>query len=246
MATFEAREGLPIHYTTNGEGYPVLLIHGFAAGAQLNWHHTGIVDALVNAGRQVITYDIRGHGPSAKPHDRTAYGRDVLAGDAVALLDHLEIDSCDVVGYSMGSYISAHLCAVDQRPRRVVLAGVGAGMKGATHPVINGLLQEALLTERPEDIESPLIAAYRMMADHTGADRHALAALLTSDVMDGADLGAISVPTLVVAGSEDTLAPSPEQLTSALANGFLQIVPGDHLTACVAPELATAIIEFLS
>ena len=52
-----------------GTGEPILLIHGFASNARINWVCTGWVQALRQAGRRVIAYDNRGHGESEKLYD---------------------------------------------------------------------------------------------------------------------------------------------------------------------------------
>ncbi|MBN9057716.1 MAG: alpha/beta fold hydrolase, partial [Rhizobiales bacterium] len=65
--------GHSIAYLDEGEGPPILLIHGFASSARVNWVNPGWVDTLVKAGRRVIAFDNRGHGHSDKPHEVAAY-----------------------------------------------------------------------------------------------------------------------------------------------------------------------------
>ena len=59
--------GQTIAFLDEGEGKPILLIHGFASNARTNWVNPGWVDTLVKAGRRVIALDNRGHGASDKP-----------------------------------------------------------------------------------------------------------------------------------------------------------------------------------
>ena len=108
MPTFES-SGAKIHYIDEGAGPPILLVHGFASNIEGNWRATGIIAALTGAGRRVIALDCRGHGESDKPHDPKAYGVNVMANDAIALLDHLGITKTDLMGYSMGGYIATSL-----------------------------------------------------------------------------------------------------------------------------------------
>ena len=74
--------GMRIHYTDQGDGVAVVLIHG-VTGSLNNWTRTGIAPALVTEGYRVIALDARGHGESDKPHDSGYYGahmaEDVLA-----------------------------------------------------------------------------------------------------------------------------------------------------------------------
>ena len=68
MRTFDS-DGVEIAFIDEGEGDPVLLIHGFASNVATNWVGPGWVKALNDAGFRVIAYDNRGHGQSAKLYD---------------------------------------------------------------------------------------------------------------------------------------------------------------------------------
>ena len=108
MKTFES-DGVEIAYTDEGDGDPILLIHGFASNIRTNWVDTSWVKTLTNAGRRAIAIDTRGHGASEKLDDRETYAAPVMADDAGRLLDYLEIERADVMGYSMGARITALL-----------------------------------------------------------------------------------------------------------------------------------------
>jgi pimeloyl-ACP methyl ester carboxylesterase len=92
--------GVRLHFTDEGSGPPVVLLHGFAVNADLNWRLPGVTQALTPEFR-VISLDLRGHGLSGKPHEPEQYGR-LMADDVIALLDHLGIEKAHVVGYSLG------------------------------------------------------------------------------------------------------------------------------------------------
>src|SRR5262249_45288087 len=122
-------DGVEIAYTVEGEGEPVLLIHGFASNALTNWIDTRWLAFLAGNGFRVIAIDNRGHGGSQKLYEPEAYTGPVMAEDARRLLDHLSIASADVIGYSMGARIAAFLgLAYPGRVRSAVLAGLGANM----------------------------------------------------------------------------------------------------------------------
>src|SRR3712207_712 len=93
----------------SGAGDPVLLIHGFASNHAVNWVNTLWVTTLTRAGYRVVAFDNRGHGQSEKLYRPEAYHSNEMARDALALLDHLGIGRADVMGYSMGARICAHL-----------------------------------------------------------------------------------------------------------------------------------------
>src|SRR5215208_3237134 len=102
-------DGIPIAFSDEGKGEPILLIHGFASNARVNWVSTSWTRALLEAGRRVIALDNRGHGGSGKPHDPRAYGTPTMAEDARCLLDYRGVLRADVMGYSMGARITAFL-----------------------------------------------------------------------------------------------------------------------------------------
>ncbi len=122
MQTFDAN-GVEIAYFDTGAGEPVLCIHGFASTAHINWTYPGWVETLTKAGRRVIALDNRGHGASQKLYDPAAYHTTLMAEDARALLDHLGIARTVVLGYSMGSRITAFLA--QRHPDRVLAAIMG-------------------------------------------------------------------------------------------------------------------------
>src|SRR5437016_4213727 len=101
--------GVAINYIVEGNGSPVVLIHGFASSLQGNWRGPGIVDALTRSSHRVIALDCRGHGQSGKPHDPAAYNGTAMADDVIALIDHLGVTQTDLIGYSMGGFLAASL-----------------------------------------------------------------------------------------------------------------------------------------
>ena len=68
-----AHDGVDIAFLDEGAGAPIVLVHGFASTAQVNWRHPGWVGTLTGAGRRVIALDNRGHGGSSKLYDPAAY-----------------------------------------------------------------------------------------------------------------------------------------------------------------------------
>jgi pimeloyl-ACP methyl ester carboxylesterase len=99
--------GVRIRYVEQGEGAPVVLIHGYTGTLERHWMNPGVF-ADLSRDHRVIAFDCRGHGKSGKPHDPAAYGAQ-MAQDVVRLLDHLALPRAHVVGYSMGAIVAGHL-----------------------------------------------------------------------------------------------------------------------------------------
>ena len=173
--------GVEIHYTVEGEGEPVLLIHGYRADGNLNWRFPGVNNALSSAYR-VITIDNRGHGGSGKPADPEAYGREMVE-DQVRLLDHLGIESAHVAGYSMGGMITLRLLA--DHPERVRSAAIcGMGWR-QSEPRPDGELP-------PRD-------------ERTKVEHWAAAASWPALDISRAELESIKVPMIAIIGADDGL-----------------------------------------
>src|SRR4029453_9374545 len=103
--------GVRIRYVDQGQGPPVVLVHGYTGNIERHWIATGVFANLVKDHR-VIALDCRGHGKSGKPTDPKAYGAE-MAQDIVRLLDHLKIRRAHVVGFSMGAMIAGRLLITD-------------------------------------------------------------------------------------------------------------------------------------
>lgn len=249
MARWIAPDGVPIEYEELGSGPAVLLLHGFASSGRINWVRPGVAQALVDAGFRVLVPDARGHGRSGAPHDPAAYAGNAMVADARGLLDHLDIGSVDVVGYSMGAQVAAWLAPEEPRVRRLVLGGIGSRLLLASpgeerYPA--EAIAAALEADDPADVTAPTPKAFRAFADATKADRLALAALQRSRAIGGhPDLGGITVPVLLVAGDGDTLIGDPAAVAAALPESRLVTVPGDHLSAVTSPAFAAAVVAFL-
>ena len=243
MERFASFDGVQIAYTVVGSGPDVLLIHGFASDQHGNWVAPGVRDSIAATGRRVKRDDARGHGRTDNPHDVAAYENNAMVRDAQALLDLLDVTAVDVVGYSMGSIVSTRLVPAEVRSRSLVLGGVGARRPRSREA--RDRIAAAL--ESPGGAvagEGAAERAFREFATRGGNDMAALAAVQRATNPRG-DLGAIHVPTLVVAGEEDNLAGTPGELAAMISGATAQVIPGNHLSAVVKPEFANAITGFL-
>lgn len=246
MPTFRSFDGTEIAYDVRGAGPHVLLHHGFAADAAGNWEQPGVVDALVAAGKQVITLDARGHGRSGKPHEPAAYDDGAMVKDAQGLLDHVGVQEVDVVGYSMGSFVASRLVPDEPRTRRLILGGVGEGVVLGRPMPAREAIADALVADDPSTAP-PRARAFRMFADSTGADREALAACMRSDPWSKpVAWDRITCPTLVLIGDRDDLVGDPHALPRTIPQAEVKVVSGDHLSAVGDPAFTQAIVDFLA
>ena len=155
---------IEIAYLDEGAGAPIVLVHGFASTAAVNWVHPGWVDTLTRAGRRVIALDNRGHGASSKLTDPAAYHTRLMVGDVVALLDRLQIARADVMGYSMGARITAFL-ALMHAPRvgAAILGGLGIRLVREVGLPVS--IAEALEAPSLDDVSDPTGRTFRAFAD---------------------------------------------------------------------------------
>ena len=124
---FKTSDGVKIHYLVQGEGTPVILIHGYTGSAQGNWFSNGIADALAK-NHMVVALDCRNHGKSDKPQ-LNGPGR---AEDVIELMDHLKIQKAHFHGYSMGGGIVGRLLTLI--PDRFITASFGGSGIPETDP----------------------------------------------------------------------------------------------------------------
>jgi pimeloyl-ACP methyl ester carboxylesterase len=103
--------GVQIRYVEQGDGPPVVMLHGYTGTLDRHFIANGVFATIAKEHR-AIAMDLRGHGKSGKPHDPKAYG-DELAKDVVRLLDHLKLQRAHIVGYSLGAVIAGRLSATN-------------------------------------------------------------------------------------------------------------------------------------
>jgi pimeloyl-ACP methyl ester carboxylesterase len=249
MPDFTNRSGLTLAFDDSGpgDGTPSILLHGFASNRKEGWQRTGWYAAFNQRRQRMIALDHRGHGESAKPHDRAQYGRQDLARDVLDLMDDLKIDYANLIGFSMGAHIAleAALIAPD-RFDHLILAGIGSRMFEA--PTGEGAMSAAMTAEDPQTISDPLLRSFRHFADEQGEDRLALAACAgaTRATMNAGDLQAVRARTLVVVGARDDLAGAAEPLAAAISEARAVTLPAcDHFATITHGLFKGAAFDFL-
>jgi pimeloyl-ACP methyl ester carboxylesterase len=216
--------GVPIQYSIEGKGDPVVLIHGLFASARINWRISGIIKALAKD-YQVIAMDVRGHGGSGKPKEDEAYGVEMME-DVVRLLDHLNIQKAHVVGYSMGGMITMKLLTRHpDRARSAILGGMGWLRQG-------GPLQQSW-TQVPGRVRAAIPPA---------CVRSLGALAVTED-----EVKAIRIPVTVLIGESDSCRPLyVAPLQQIRADWPVTLIPdAGHLNCIFQPGFAKGVKDWL-
>jgi pimeloyl-ACP methyl ester carboxylesterase len=242
---FTASDGVELAWYELGEGRPLLLLHGLFSDADTNWIKFGHAAEIAARGFRVMMPDLRAHGRSGKPHDEGSYPPDVLARDALELIEHLGLTDYDLGGYSLGGRTAVRMVVLGAAPGKLIVSGMG----------LQGLLETGRRAAHFRKILTGLGSFERgspeWMAEAflktTKGDPEALLPLLRSFVDTSlAEIGAIEQPTLILSGAEDHDNGSSEKLAEALPHGRFVEIPGNHMSAVTKPELGRAIADFLS
>ncbi|MGW1174653.1 alpha/beta fold hydrolase [Kitasatospora sp. NPDC002543] len=219
----------------------VVLLHGLLTDSLASYYFT-LAPALAAAGLDVLMYDHRGHGRTARPP--TGYRLEHFVDDLEALLDRLDvIGPVHLVGNSFGGTVAFGLAT--RRPAQVagILAIESEPASRAWSVKLDGILRQA---ERHLVEEETLAWVARQRGSHTARLARSAGALLadTSLARDipasllptEAELRAIRCPVLAVYGTESDLAPQAAWLDGLLADCRSTFVPGqDHSVLVEAP-----------
>ncbi len=245
------RDGVRISYEVHGEhreggehdeqrergehrdALPLLLTHGFGSSAQM-WAPNV---AALSAGRQVITWDMRGHGRSDSPGDQAEYTQSACLDDMAALLDACGAARAIVGGLSLGGYLSlAFWMTWPERVAALLLCDTGPGFRS----------DEA----RQKWNDRSLATAARLERDGELGQARAARGMLTQQdgrVMDA--LPSVDVPVLVVVGADDKpFLGAADYVTAKISGAELVVIPdAGHSCNLDQPELFNArVAEFLS
>ena len=234
---------LAVHRT--GTGRPLILLHGLFSSAAVNWIKYGHAEQLAEAGFAVIMPDLRAHGQSDAPHDPALYPQDVLVADLQVLVRELGLTDYDLGGFSLGARTALKGVIAGLKPRRLVLGGMG----------LEGLVKWGGRSDFFFDVIARFgtiprdDSAYFSQQFMKTMKIDPLAARLLLQSIEGAgiaDFASVTMPTLVVCGTEDRDNGSPQALVDALPQGKLAEIPGTHMSCVTRRELGEAIAGFLS
>lgn len=245
--------GVDISYSDQGAGDGVVLVHGFAASTQENWTKAGWISMLTRANRRVVAVDLRGHGESAKPHEPDAYSLRLMAGDVLAVVEHLQLKKPDLIGFSLGARVALEL--LRQRGDRFLLGvycGVGEVLLSPRLDRDPEAFARAMEAASADEANDDMARRFRLFAEGQGQDLKALAACSRGLNASGTGwsrevLSTIKNESLVVAGSGDDLAGAPEPLAACFPNAKAKRIPGcGHMDCLTQPMFKGAVMDFLA
>lgn len=250
---FVGADGERVYYQRTGQGPPLLLVHGWGADVQSNWVDSGWV-ATLNPYRTVIAIDIRGHGRSDKPHALELYSYQAMSQDVLAVMDAFRIEQAELMGYSMGSFIGAHLLGhAPERFTAMILGGIGD--ETAASAAQGAVIGAALRAPDLASVQDPMGRAVRGFVE-ANPDNDLLALAYSAEKMwpegyplriAGERIGNANFPVLIVNGANDhPYVDSADRLADALPDAQHVQIPGaDHLSAVADPRFKTIVLEFL-
>jgi 3-oxoadipate enol-lactonase len=258
MSLIEAN-GITIRYQVEGSGPWVTLSHSLTCDLTM-WDALAVALAPTFT---VLRYDTRGHGQSTAPEG--SYSFDQLVGDAIGLLDALNIERTHFVGLSMGGMIGQHLAlAHSARLNKLVIANSTSRIPPEAGPlwderiaiarsqgcagVVEGTLGRWFTPgfRSAQPLEAARIA--KLIADTPAAGYIGCAgAIRALDIT--AQIGAIRAPTLVIAGADDPGTPPAmsEAIAAAIPGAQLEIIPSASHLSCIEQALTfnRLVAEFL-
>lgn len=262
MPFLETAEGVKIHWEEFGEGFPIVLVHGWAMSGRVWTFQRSLASRF-----RLITPDLRGHGDSSTAG---GYAFCDFSADLVSLFDHLELDRAALVGWSMGAQVAleavpvlgervAALALVSGTPRFTVdegwphglpvkeVRGLALRLRRSYGATLDSFFRSMFVDGEISD------GRYRHIVLNTFAggrhpDGAAVAAAL--DTLAQGDLrhlpGTISSPSLIVHGDLDPIIPvgAGMYLSAQIPGSRLLVLEGvGHAPFLSRPELFNGEME---
>jgi len=257
MATIN---GVHIHHEIQGEGPPIVFIHGLGATSNV-WYGQRTTFSKYY---RVLTYDRSGSGRSERR--RESYSIATWADELAGLLDHLAIPAAVVVGHSLGSMVAQRFAGkYAERTRALILAGgeaeVGPEDKKAlaeraqavqAHGMgaVADTWLRAVLSAATREANAALAGLVREMFLANNAGTYALHCLALRDADVRGDHCHIVCPTFLTVGDQDLVSPLrwQQQIAAGIRNSRIRILPNTaHMTMLECPAVYnTVLLDFLA
>jgi pimeloyl-ACP methyl ester carboxylesterase len=257
---YAAVNGINLYYETHGSGRPLILLHGGLGSGEM----FGPILPLLAKSHQVIAVDLQGHGRTADIDRPIDVG--LMAGDIAALIDHLRLDTPDVVGYSLGGGVALQTAVkYPNKVRRLVI--VSANVRpDAIYPEMR--TQQGQVSAAAVEFmkDTPMYQLYQRVAPRPEDFPRLLNKIgeaMSKDFDFSEEVRGLQMPTLIVAADADMAPPSHYVEVFKLLDGGLRdggwmgegrpkgghalaILPGlTHYNIFSSPLFAAAALAFL-
>ncbi len=249
---FVFRDGIRLHYATDGSGFPIVL-HTGGGGDLRMWTAAGYVTGLTGYHR--IRIDQRGRGASDKPHELELHRMEAYVADVLAVLDELHIGPFAFWGYSAGTLVGYALAAAHPTRVAALVATGSPGPRDLNSPTerdaaarlaaslrAEGMraLVDPLRHAEPEDVPDWLIQSLL----ETNPEMLALTELAWSSWPGPwSAFSRIRAPTLLVVGQREDPRGDAVRAARTLHRGRVVVLPGvGHLGAFARSDLALPIV----
>ena len=226
----------------------ILLLHGFASSTEMNWVTTGWINPLLDAGYNVLAFDLPGHGESGSPQELAHYNRHALIGYINQLLTTAGIPQAHFLGYSFGSRLAWQYCV--DHPERATSLSLGGSSPKDRLALMKMDQVEAYLSDG-SPIADPLTRSLMQIAQRQPERLTALVKLIEAAQRWPYDpeTQVPQVPVLGVSGEKDQIAQdSPVMIELAATNGldneFVWVPGRDHINVTSSRIFKKAVLEF--
>jgi pimeloyl-ACP methyl ester carboxylesterase len=238
---YTAVDGTKIYYEVKGDGFPVILVHGFS-GTGEGWKKGQLYTDLLNVGYKVIILDQRGNGRSDKPHTDAGYANDAEAKDIMGLASSLKLTKYDVVGYSRGSIIASRLLVLDKRVQKLVMGGMGDAYTNPEWPRRIHAYKALMGDTTFHDVDGMI----NYIHSNPTFDVTALALQQKYQPSTSPqELAKVKIPVMIICGTDDHDNGSETALNKLIPGSKLSYVPGDHNSASRTIQFSAAVLAFL-
>jgi len=255
---FAEIDGNAIHYTSYGEGPPVVFVHGLG-GTNHVWH--GVMQAMQQH-HHVVALDLRGHGRSG---GKGKFSIEVFAKDVIKLIAHLELPAVKLVGHSMGSLVVQHIAQTQPElcDELILVGGISHFLpptadryrdradlveKDGLDPIVDEWLAGAVSPQSHATL-SGAVGLLRDMFLRNEPNMYAKScrALAKAPRIRTDDIGQ---PTLIITGAHDRSTPlaMAEELKRSIPVSRVRVLPhvGHWCTVEDPGAVAATILEFLT
>ena len=253
--------GINLYYETHGSGEPMILLHGGLGSGEM----FGPILPALTEHHQVIAVDLQGHGRTADIDRPLDLG--LMADDVAALIDHLGLDTPDVVGYSMGGGVAMQVAfRHPDKVRRLVAASANITRDAIPAEMLE---QQAQVSSAAVEFmkDTPMYQLYQQVAprpEDFGRLLDKVGAMMKDDFDLSDEVRALKMPTLIVCADADMAPPSHYVEVFKLLDGGLRdggwmgegrpagghalaVLPGlTHYNAFVSPLFAAVVLDFLA